>query len=348
MDDFNIGNLQESKNEWCVRLLNILTPPIRDGIKSIFISARKLCIDNKEPGKYLLTFQNLLTRVPQWNPEIISTEVSRILKSSNCTYLEDLITCVHIIQLKLLTYARVGVKYKKLDLTIPKLNDFVHKVYINSARLFYQQAFLFKQDISPIDVQKNNVIINQIIQECIMSSIRDSIPFELIVRSYLDNTQETFDEIKEDNIPINPPSNEITTYGIQKEKPIGLTSKEQEDLHSIIKQKVSQDTTKYNDDSKNTKSSIVSVEIKPNKVPSLEDIVPYPDISSNIPKINVDEYNNNSNDSIFPIIPSKKIVEDTENTPIFDHSYISHNLNIYNDIDNSPPDAIPLLDCVDL
>ena len=101
MDDFNLGNLQESKNEWCVRLLNILTPPIRDGIQSIFISARKLCIENKEPDKYLLTFQNLLTRVPQWNPEIISNEVTRILKSSNCTYLEDLITCVHIIQLKL-------------------------------------------------------------------------------------------------------------------------------------------------------------------------------------------------------------------------------------------------------
>jgi len=348
MDDFNIGNLQESKNEWCVRLLNILTPPIRDGIKSIFISARKLCIDNKEPGKYLLTFQNLLTRVPQWNSEIISTEVSRILKSSNCTYLEDLITCVHIIQLKLLTYARVGVKYKKLDLTIPKLNDFVHKVYINSARLFYQQAFLFKQDISPIDVQKNNVIINQIIQECIMTSIRDSIPFELIVRSYLDNTSETFDEIKEDNIPINPPSKEISTYGIPKETHIGLTSKEQEDLHTIIKQKVSEDTTKYTDsknNDSNTQSSIVSVEIKPNKLPSLEDIDPYPDIS-NIPKINFDEYNNHSNNSI---VPYKKIVEDTDNTPqILDHSYLSHNLNIYNDIDSSPPDAIPLLDCVDL
>lgn len=200
MDDFNIANLQESKNEWCVRLLNILTPAIHDGIRSIFQSSRKLCIENREPDKYLLTFQNLLTRIPQWNPEIISTEVARILQSSSCSYLEELITCVHIIQLKLLTYARVGLKYKKLDIAIPKLPDFIHKVYINSARAFYRQAFLFRTDVSPIDIQKNNIAIMNIIKECIMQSVRDSIPFDTIVKSYLDETHETFDEIKEEEL----------------------------------------------------------------------------------------------------------------------------------------------------
>lgn len=200
MDDFNIANLQESKNEWCVRLLNILTPAIHDGIRSIFQSARKLCIENREQDKYLLTFQNLLTRIPQWNPEIISTEVARILQSSSCNYLEELITCVHIIQLKLLTYARVGLKYKKLDIDIPKLPDFIHKVYINSARAFYRQAFLFRTDISPIEVQKNNIAIINIIKECIIQSVRDSIPFDTIVKSYLDETHETYDEIKEEEV----------------------------------------------------------------------------------------------------------------------------------------------------
>jgi hypothetical protein len=198
MDDYNVASLQESKNEWCVRLLNVLQPQINEGIRSIFSSARTLCKDNREPDKYLLTFQNLLTRIPQWNTDIISTETNRIVQSSNCKYLEDLITCVHIIQLKLLTYARVGTKYKKLDIAIPKLNDFIHKVYINCARLFYQQAFLFKLELSPVEIQKNNVIVNNHIKECIMNSVRDSIPFELMVRTYLDETHETFDEIKEE------------------------------------------------------------------------------------------------------------------------------------------------------
>ena len=198
MDDYNIASLQESKNEWCVRLLNVLQPQINEGVRSIFSSARTLCKENREPDKYLLTFQNLLTRIPQWNADIISTETNRIVQSSNCKYLEDLITCVHIIQLKLLTYARVGTKYKKLDIAIPKLNDFIHKVYINCARVFYQQAFLFKLELSPVEIQKNNVIVNTHIKECIMNSVRDSIPFELMVRTYLDETHETFDEIKEE------------------------------------------------------------------------------------------------------------------------------------------------------
>lgn len=335
MDDFNLGNLQESKNEWCVRLLNILTPPIRDGIQSIFISARKLCIENKEPDKYLLTFQNLLTRVPQWNPEIISNEVTRILKSSNCTYLEDLITCVHIIQLKLLTYARVGVKYKKLDLTIPKLNEFVHKIYINCARIFYQQAFLFKTDISPIDVQKNNVHINQIIKECIMTSVRDSIPFELIVRSYLDNTQETFDEIKESPIseptPITPPPH---IDAVKKYNDSELSKEDQTQLHTIIKNKVSEDVLSYTPNSIPPKSLDGGVsQLVTNEKET------YPELNTPLPI------------KAFPKEDVNVLFQNTDDTlyKIKDHTSVNYSdisPEIYTADDMEPPNA--LLDCIDL
>lgn len=211
MDDFNIISLRESRNEWCMRLVNILTPKISEGIGSIFISSRKLCVENNEPEKYLLTFQNLLTRIPQWNPEIIKEETNRILTTGNCKYLEDLITCVHIIQLKMLTYVRVGTKHKKIDLNIPKLNDFVHKVYILLARVIYQKAYLYSLEINTLERQKNNAIIETIIQECILNAIRDSIPYELIVRSYLDETDEICEELKEEIIKDKPqikPKNE--------------------------------------------------------------------------------------------------------------------------------------------
>ena len=45
-------------------------------------------------------------------------------------YLEDLITCVHIVQLKALTSIRVGQKQKQIDISIPKLEAFIHKIYI--------------------------------------------------------------------------------------------------------------------------------------------------------------------------------------------------------------------------
>ena len=206
MDDFNIISLRESRNEWCMRLVNILTPKISEGLMSIFISARKLCMDNNEPEKYLLTFQNLLTRIPQWNPEIIKEETNRILTTGNCKYLEDLITCVHIIQLKILTYVRVGTKHKKIDLNIPKLNDFIHKIYILIARVIYQKAYLYSLEINSLERQKNNAVIETIIQDSIMNAIRDSIPYELIVRSYLDETDEICEDIKEEIIKEKMPS----------------------------------------------------------------------------------------------------------------------------------------------
>jgi len=71
MDDFVISNLHESRNEWCSRLVNIFTPLVIEGIRSIFNESLKLCLDNDEVNKYLMTFQNLLSRVPKWNNEII-------------------------------------------------------------------------------------------------------------------------------------------------------------------------------------------------------------------------------------------------------------------------------------
>ena len=81
MDDYNIASLTESKNEWAARLNNILTPCIIQGIKSIFDESYKLCIDNDEETKYLMTFQNLLNNVPKWSNEIVNTEKERILTS---------------------------------------------------------------------------------------------------------------------------------------------------------------------------------------------------------------------------------------------------------------------------
>ena len=48
MDDFKISSLQESRNEWVSRLVNILTPYIIEGCKSIFTESYKLCMENDE------------------------------------------------------------------------------------------------------------------------------------------------------------------------------------------------------------------------------------------------------------------------------------------------------------
>lgn len=196
MDDFNLKSLSASKNEWACRLINILSPCVIEGYKSILKESIKLCKNNNESEKYLMTFQNLISRIPKWNANIIEEEKNRIIQKSNCSYLEDLITCIHIIQLKTLTTMRVGNKQKKIDIDIPKIEDFIHKIYINSARKIYQNVYLFEKYIPPLQIQKNNRELEIIINECILNTIRDNIPVDNILRVYLDETIE--EEIEED------------------------------------------------------------------------------------------------------------------------------------------------------
>ena len=190
MDDFVVSNLHESKNEWCGRLVSILTPLVIEGIKSIFNESWKMCSDNNEMSKYLMTFQNLLSRIPKWNAIIVEEERKRIIERSGCNYLEDLITCVHIIQLKVLTCIRVGNKQKKIDISIPKLDHFLHRVYIHAARKVYSNVYLFEKKISDLQTQKNNRELEILVQEAILTTIRESIPTESIIRAYLDESME--------------------------------------------------------------------------------------------------------------------------------------------------------------
>ena len=197
MDDYNINSIIESKNEWCARLTNILTPCMIEGIKSIFDEAYSMCIENDEESKYLMTFQNLLNNIPKWSSEVVETEKDRIISTSGCNFLEDLITCVHITQLKSLTVTRVGLKQKKINIDIPNLNSFIHKSYIAIARKIYVNVYLFERDILPLQIQKNNRELEIIIKECILNSVRENIPIENILKVYLDETQETDVEIEE-------------------------------------------------------------------------------------------------------------------------------------------------------
>jgi len=198
MDDYNVNVLSEAKNEYSSRLLNILTPLVILGIKSIFSEAVDLCDENNEEEKYLMTFQNFLSRVPKWNSTIIKEETKRIVDESKCPYLEDLLTCVHITQLKILTSIRVSNQQKKIEIDIPKLEDFIHNVYIGFARKLYSNIYLFEKDIMPLEYQKNMREAEIICRECILKVIRDSMPIEQILRAYMDES--VHDEIVEETL----------------------------------------------------------------------------------------------------------------------------------------------------
>ena len=209
MDENNITSLNEAQYEWALRLVHVLHPLLYEGIHIIYNEAVDLCSKSEEDEKYLMTFQNFLSRIPKWSDEIIQKEVNRIVDRSGCSYLPDLITCVHITHLKILTSIRTGKTQKKIDITIPKLNAFVHKIYINLSRELYSNVYLFDKDTAPLMYQKNKAEFNKMIKSAILDSIRESIPVEQLLRSYLDESSDLVrEETKTAEAP-KPLQNEI-------------------------------------------------------------------------------------------------------------------------------------------
>lgn len=205
MDDYDHTIVSEAQREWSSRLITIITPQLMEGIKSIFDESWKLCLENEEDNKYLMTFQNLLSRVPKWNETLIQKETDRIITLTKCKYLEDILTCVHITQLKILTSIRVSQKQKKIDLDIPKLSQFIHKVYITLARKIYSNVYLFEKNIQPLQFQKNMREVEILTRESILEVIRENMPIESILRSYIDETieEEVIEEIVEKEVEDN-------------------------------------------------------------------------------------------------------------------------------------------------
>lgn len=233
MDDFVISNLHESRNEWCSRLVSIFTPLVIEGMRSIFNESWKICVDNDEINKYLMTFQNLLSRVPKWNNNIIEEERKRIIERSGCDYLEDLISCVHIIQLKVLTCIRVGNKQKKIDISIPNLDSFIHKTYINAARKIYTNVYLFEKNLSPLQLQKNNRELEMIVQESIMMAIRESIPTEAIIRAYMEEGIEHEEQVFIEDVE-EPKEEEIKKEDVKDNQEESEQDKDEEKIPEIV------------------------------------------------------------------------------------------------------------------
>jgi hypothetical protein len=194
MDDFLPDTLKNTIGEYSQRLISIITPEIYVGFQSMLNDSYQICLANGETNKYLMTFQNCIKRIPKYSQNIVENECKRIIDKSGCNYLEDLLTVTHVILLKNLTTIRVGNRQKKIDISIPKFDIFIHRIYINVGRKLYQNVDLFMFDCPPLTKMKNRRIVENLIEKCILDTIRDSMPFEHIIRSYLDESEEREEE----------------------------------------------------------------------------------------------------------------------------------------------------------
>ena len=141
MDDSNNTIFTHAKMEYTAQLVDVLTPNFFDGIKSIYDEEKTVHrTDNPNNTSILILFRLFLEKVPTRSNEVIETETNRIIDTSNCDWLNDLITAVFISHTKILT-AIGSNNNSNIELVIPKTINFIHKSYINIAREIWKNPY---------------------------------------------------------------------------------------------------------------------------------------------------------------------------------------------------------------
>ena len=168
-------------------LSSLLVPSISQGFWSVKETAETLCIRNKQPDEVLRTFQNMVTKIPEWTEQTLTEEVERIIKITKCSYLDDLLFGVFLAYMKVfasLQYRGTSSQIK-IEFERPNVSKFIHELYKHSARKLWQSAFLFKTlQVSSEQQARNRQEVEQIINKCIDDVIRSFLPWDVIAKSY--------------------------------------------------------------------------------------------------------------------------------------------------------------------
>lgn len=174
--------LVETKAEYTSQLINIVCPFIYDGIQSLYDEALKVARDNEE----LKIFQSFLKKIPTWNPLILESETTRILKDSECLdLLPNLLNAVIKSNIMVLTNTPPEKKY---TIKLPKDIDFkkfIHFSYIETAKMIYNNPYLFYHKYSLYDIKKNQRDAQDNIKYSIHEAIRKLLPLQYILNEYL-------------------------------------------------------------------------------------------------------------------------------------------------------------------
>ncbi len=188
MEDPALSVFSEARNEYMKQLTQYLRQPFLN----FFMEQLQVARDEmrETPKKYLWQFQNRLKSIKEWNVDKVQHEINRIQMTSNCDFLEELITAVFIAHTKVMTAIRISSRKSKVNITVPKLEHYLFKALCESSDLLWANAFLFRDDISPIEKQKNMRQVESIVIEGMQQAIRCLLPVKSILRDLVAEDEE--------------------------------------------------------------------------------------------------------------------------------------------------------------
>lgn len=269
----SIGVYGEAKAEYTRQLCIFLVPALESYFLDLLTKTKE---DEKDTKRVLWVFQDALKQFPDWNMDKVQRETEKIITETKCDYLEEILTAVFIAHTKVLSAIRLTSKQKKLQITIPKLQHFLHRTMSECARLLWSNAYLFAESGSSIDRQKNLRQVEQLLHEGVLQSIRGMLPVKSILKEYL---ADDGDEISEKSTKEEEPEKEEEAEK-QEESPEPVIKEEVKEKETSQEETKSEESQVEETSSEKPKEETTSEEKAPEETPP--PLQPVIDLSANV------------------------------------------------------------------
>ena len=191
MDGEGVSVYAEAKGEYTRQLCQYLVPSLQSYFLDLLEDAKEKEPDSK---KVLIQFQVLLEEITDWNVDKVQRETGEIITGTHCDYLDELMTAVFIAHTKVLSAIRLTMKQKKLNITIPKIDHFIHRTLTECSRILWSNTYLFSASGTSIERQKNMRQIENCLTDGVLQAIRSMLPVKSILREYLKEDPEDEEE----------------------------------------------------------------------------------------------------------------------------------------------------------
>ena len=186
--DPTLSVFSEARQEYTKQLSQYLKQPYLRFFLDLLEQSKQITKD--QPRRFLWQFQTHLKEIRDWNADKADREINKIQTASGCDFLEELLTAIFIAHTKVLTSIRLSVKKKKINIVVPKLVHFLFRALTECADLLWSSAFLFRDDITPIEKQQNMRQVEGLILEGFQQAIRTLLPVKSILRDLVPDEED--------------------------------------------------------------------------------------------------------------------------------------------------------------
>lgn len=165
--------------------IQILNGILGEGVTSGLVAQYETAIANAPPKAKVRTYQRVLKDVKLWNAHVIAAESQRILGESK-TMLQQILAAIYVSNVKIMASIRVSGGVSYVSIVIPSCDSFVHRVYIECARIIYHNPLIMHiESKRATDVFQRSDLLLRIVHTAIKKALRAMLPIKELLEEYL-------------------------------------------------------------------------------------------------------------------------------------------------------------------